>query len=65
MPEKWTGDIVKKMHLYGVTQDDIADELGVTKSYVCAILHSRRKPPDIENKVRSALERIIERKREA
>jgi transcriptional regulator with XRE-family HTH domain len=50
------------MHLNGVTQDDIAEELGVTKSYVCAILHSRRKPPDIKNKVQDALERIIERR---
>ena len=64
MPEKWTGDVVKKMHLKGVTQDDIAEELGITKSYVCAILNGRRKPPMAQERIKAALERCIEKKGE-
>ena len=63
MPEKWTGDVVKKMHLQGITQDDIAEEMGVTKSYVCAILNGRRKPPDAKARIKDALDRIIERRK--
>lgn len=62
MPEKWTGDIVGKMHVYEITQRELADELSLSNSYVCLILHSVRHLKDGERQMREALNRIIERR---
>ena len=34
MPETWTGNLIGKMHNKDVTYDELAEEMGVTKSYV-------------------------------
>lgn len=62
MPEKWTGDLIGKMHNNRVTYDDVAAELGVTKCYVSMILNGRRKPPNIQQRMEEALNAIIGRK---
>lgn len=63
MPEKWTGHVVGTMHNERITYDDLAKELGVTKSYICAILNGRRKPAGIAERMQNALNTIVERKR--
>lgn len=62
--EKWTGDVVSKMHIYRVTCQEIADEMGVTKGYISMILNGRRKPEGIRQRVESAVDEIISRKDE-
>ena len=62
MPEKWTGDVVGRMHTNEITFEDVAKELGVTVPYVSMILHSRRKPPNIQKRVETALDSIIQRR---
>lgn len=47
MPEAWTGNLIGKMHNKGITYDDLAEEMGVTKSYISMILNGKRKPPGI------------------
>ena len=42
MPEKWTGRLIGKMHNEKITYDELANELGVTKSYVSMILNGMR-----------------------
>ncbi len=39
MPEKWTGDLVGKMHVNHVTLAELGKELGITKAYVGMILN--------------------------
>lgn len=41
MPEAWTGNLIGKMHNKGITYDDLAEEMGVTKSYISMILNHR------------------------
>lgn len=62
MPEPWTGQLICKMHNNGVTRVDLARELGVGKSYVTMILNSTRKPPNIQERMESAVDAIIQRK---
>ena len=45
MPEKWTGDLIGRMHNARVTRQDIATELGVSKAYVCMLLNGQRTSP--------------------
>ena len=62
MPETWTGNLIGKMHNKDVTYDELAEEMGVTKSYVSMILNGHRRPPDIRNRMEVAFNRIIQRR---
>lgn len=63
MPEKWTGRLIGKMHNERVTYDDLAEELGVTKAYVCMILNSTRKPNGIQERMESAFESVVSKRK--
>ena len=65
MPEKWTGEIVKQMHLHNITAKDVAEELGVTCAYVSMVLHSKRNPKGAQERMEAALAAVIERKESA
>ena len=45
-----------------VTYDELAEEMGVTKSYVSMILNGHRRPPDIRNRMEVAFNSIIQRR---
>lgn len=62
MPEKWTGDLVGRMHNERVTMEQIGQELGMTKSYVSMILNGKRMPKDAQKRLEEAYVRIIERR---
>lgn len=62
MPETWTGNLIGKMHNKDVTYDELAKEMGVTKSYVSMILNGHRRPPDIRNRMEVAFNCIIQRR---
>ena len=63
MPEKWTGNLIGKMHNEKITYEDIASELGVTKSYVSMILNGSRKPDNIRNRMESAVNAVIQKRK--
>ena len=63
MPEKWTGRLVGRMHNERVSQDDMAEELGVTKAYVSMILHGRRKPDGIQKRMEDAFESVVSKRK--
>ena len=64
MPEKWTGDLIGKMHNSKITYDEVAAELGCTKTYVSMILNGRRKPPNARKRMEEAVAAVIRRKKE-
>jgi len=59
MLAEWTGQLIGQMHIHEVTRKMLADELGVTKSYVSMILNGQRNPPNVEQRFYSAFKRII------
>lgn len=63
MIEKWTGRLIGKMHNEGITRNELADELGVQKSYVSMILNCERKPPNAQQRLETAVDAIIERRK--
>lgn len=54
--EKWTGNLIGRMHNAGITQEDIAAELGTTKAYVSMILNGRRTPQDAKARLEEAFQ---------
>lgn len=62
MKEEWTGELIGKMHNKDITLDDLAEELGVGKSYVSMILNGKRNPSGARERLYSAFEKIAERK---
>lgn len=64
MIEKWTGALIGKMHNNGIKQVELAEKLGLTNAYVGMILRGERKPPNIRQKMESALDELISDKNE-
>lgn len=63
MLEKWTGNLIGKMHNERITYDDLAEEMGVTRAYVSMVLNGARKPKGIKERMESAFNAVLERKR--
>lgn len=62
MLEKWTGRLIGKMHNERITYAELAEEMGVNKSYISMLLNGRRKPPNIQKRMEDAVDAIIARR---
>lgn len=62
MPKAWTGRLVGKMHIHGITCEQLAIEMGVSKAYVSMILSSKREPKDARQRLESAVNSIISKR---
>ena len=63
MREKWTGRLIGRMHNAEITRQDLANELGVRKSYISMILNGDRKPPDAQKRLETGVDAIIDRRK--
>jgi len=63
MPEKWTGELVGRMHNEDVTLEDLANQMGVTKGYISQILHCRRTPPNAKERLNTAFADILTKRK--
>ena len=52
MPAQWTGDLIGKMHVSGITAKQLAETAGVHPKSLSAILNGHRNPPDAEQRFR-------------
>lgn len=59
MPQKWTGDIVGKMHINRITYEELANKLGVTKAYISMILNGARNPEGAQERFETALNELV------
>lgn len=59
MKEKWTGNLIGKMHNNDITYEDLAKQLGVTKGYVCMVLNCKRNPPNAKERFEGAYNAIL------
>lgn len=59
MPAQWTGELVGKMHLNGITKKQLAQKLEFTAEYVSMVLNGHREPPDAETKFTEAVNSLI------
>lgn len=61
--ENWIAEIVGKMHLYKITQSDLAEELGIRRDYLNKILNGKERPANAEKNITNALNKVIENKK--
>ena len=59
MPAQWTAEIIGKMHLSGITHKRLAEEVGWHPKYLSAVLNGKKTPTSAENKLRSALNKLL------
>lgn len=62
MLEKWTGEVRGTMHIYEISMQELADELGMSVTFLSSLLHCRKKTQDGEFKIRNALMALISKK---
>ena len=62
LPKEWTGDVVKQLHINGIAQTELAEEMNCTKEYISMILNSKREPSDIQTRVEEAISSIIKKR---
>lgn len=63
MPEKWTGDLVGRMHNENVTLEDLAIQMGVTKGYISQILNCKRTPANAKERLNTAFTDILDKRK--
>ena len=63
-PAQWTGKIIGEIHNEGFTLKEVAAEAGLNPKYVSQVLNTDRESPSAERKLREALQRLIDLKKE-
>ena len=61
MAERWTAEIVAKLHLHRITRRELADELGVTAQYVTMVLNGNKTSAGMEERMAKAIDNIASR----
>lgn len=64
VPEKWTGELIGKMHNECITYAEVAAEARMGRPYVSMILNGQRTPANGRERLEAAVDRIIERRKE-
>lgn len=59
MLEKWTGEVVGTMHIYGISSKELAKRMNIAPQYLSAVLNGKKKPNDIEFRTRQALNELM------
>ena len=59
MPAQWTGEIVGKMHINGITIKALATHMNMTHEYVGKVLSGKAAPKDAERRFTAALDELI------
>lgn len=60
--ERWIGKCVGRMHIYGISQVDLAREMGIRRDYLCKILNGKENPKGARERIEKALEELIKNK---
>lgn len=64
MPAQWTGDIIGRMHISGITARELADKVNWHPKYLSAVLNGHRQPKNAEQVLREALDEMTLEKEE-
>lgn len=63
MPKRWTGRLVERMHMNGITRIQLADKLNYTPEYVSMVLNGKRNPQNAKEVFYAGLNELIAEKR--
>lgn len=62
--EKWIGDCIGKMHIHGINQTEVANEIGIRRDYFNKILNGKLKPKNARKRIENAIDTLIMQKSE-
>ena len=57
--DEWIAEAIGKMYINKITQVELAQYMGYTRSYISSILIGRRKPPQAKERILGAINEII------
>ena len=63
MIAQWVCDFVGRLHQHRITITQLSNEMGVTREYLSMILNGHREPPGIEQRMNTALDSIIAKRK--
>jgi transcriptional regulator with XRE-family HTH domain len=55
----WIGEVAGLMHKHGISNKQLASHLGLTPEYISMVLNGHREPAGIEDRIRKAIEEIV------
>lgn len=61
VPE-WTGEFVGRLHTHRVSQQELADALGVSRQYITMILNGWKTPTGAKGMLEEALLKVLEKR---
>lgn len=62
--ENWIAAVVGKMHVNKITQNALAEKMGIRRDYLNKILNGIERPENAKERVVKALEELIESRKE-
>lgn len=65
MRPEWTGDVIGKLHVHGLSIKELAESMGYSHEYLSVILNGKREPTGIKEKVEDAVNKLIEQRKES
>lgn len=57
--ENWIANVVGKMHVNKITQNTLAEKMGISREYLNKILNGIEKPTNVKERVTKALDDLI------
>lgn len=54
----WTAEVVGRMHMSAITGKQLAEEAGMTNSYLSTVLHGKKGNAATRQRITNALERL-------
>jgi transcriptional regulator with XRE-family HTH domain len=63
--DKWIAEAVGKMHIFGISQSELAEKIGIRREHLNRILNGKENPKEASNKILSAIDEIIKLKSSA
>lgn len=57
--ERWIAEAVGQMHIHGISQAELAGELGVRRDYLNKILNGRETPSGARERVMTAIDKLV------
>lgn len=63
MDESWTGLIVYSLHTHKIKRSELASEMGITAQYLSMVLNGKKNPKGIRERMETAIQDIIERRK--
>lgn len=56
---EWTGDVVRDLHINGITIGELARHLGITGTWAGKVLHGQKTPAGAEERFKAAVAELV------